>query len=284
VSRQPDLDSITQALNNAEDAQGVARTLKRRARFVVEQLTQDARTPVLLGLWGQCQNYDELAHDLIVPPAVLGELTKLAGLDSLPDNLVHAGIQHTYGYLFSSLVTAYGLKRDRWTSSVVEDGFGHQTPVLKPKPKIGTLLANATYFAGRIAFRSRTREMAMLRRLRDYVSPQLVEFPYRSMSIVRSVDQVSLSSSIHINLQTDFVKFSHGEKHDRRWLLVYSLQDSRHQSSQLISAFPVSHEVVEETLVESDSSQTATIRPRFNAWVDGLTGPKISGIRSTWEL
>src|SRR5205823_4357190 len=107
-------------------------------------------------LWGTSINYDELAKAIIVHPAILRALDKsfvshapmevqnidaqapesvatarLLGVapthDPAGHPLAHAGMEHTYGYLFSVLKTSFGYKRARWVSGESERGFGLKT-------------------------------------------------------------------------------------------------------------------------------------------------------------
>ena len=80
-------------------------------------------------LWGKSWNFDEHAGQQIVDPYILDLLSEqlqyVVGTD-----LVHAGIIHTYGYLFSQLETPYGLKRVRWTNRKLDWGFHFSDAVL----------------------------------------------------------------------------------------------------------------------------------------------------------
>lgn len=46
----------------------------------------------------------------------------------------HAGLMHTYGYLLSTVVTPYGLKRQRWLTSDLAVAFGKEPTHLQPTP------------------------------------------------------------------------------------------------------------------------------------------------------
>jgi hypothetical protein len=284
LPRQPNLVAITEALIKAcDEGSSVARVLNRRAGFVVDQIEKDAKTSGLLKLWGSTQNFDELAGQVIVPEQIVVAISTLAGIDYESGSPVHSGLQHTYGYLFSSLKTAFGFKRDRWTKPTIERAFGISTATLRPKPEAGTLLGNATYFMGRIAFRSRPREMAMLRRLRSSVSPVAIEYPFRSLTVVRCVEQIQIHGGVHVNLQSDYVRLPYPTE-DVSWLLIYSVQDSRERVSQLVSMFPVSEESVEQNLDKASFGDRVPIRTRFNSWVNDVTGQAIEGHRSAWVV
>lgn len=171
----------------------------------------------MLALWGKSVNFDEHAQAVIVDSATLTALFSAAKV--APG---HAGVTHTYGYLTSTLVTPYGYKRDRWTSGVIERGFGLEPGTLSPAPSTGTLLSNLTGFAGAIAFRADKTEREAAARVR--------RFDLRGLTPVRLTETVGNAS-----IRTDFVPYLHGDGA----LLVYSWRDLKAKRSYLITAFPV---------------------------------------------
>lgn len=183
---------------------------------LVATAERDARDPEMLALWGKSVNFDEHAKAVIVDPRTLASL--FAAAKVAPG---HAGVTHTYGYLTSTLVTPYGYKRDRWTSGVIERGFGLPAGFLSPTPSTGTLLSNVTAFAGSIAFRTDPKELAVATRGRE-------AFPAtRPARLTETAGKVVL--------RTDFVPYLHGDGA----LLVYSWRDLKAKRSYLITAFPV---------------------------------------------
>src|SRR5436190_9017644 len=146
----PDAAQALQAA--AAKGQSVDRLLKKLCPAIYRQIVADKNTPGLLSFWGRSANVDENAGQTIVDPAILRAIGRLAGVP-MRGRFVHAGLQHTYGYLFSLIETPYGYKRDRWVSEEWEIGFGMDRSLLAPEPRAGTLLANLTWFMGRIVFR-----------------------------------------------------------------------------------------------------------------------------------
>src|SRR5262245_4006145 len=122
----------------AEKGRSVVPVLRTRCPYVYDQLRRDARFPGLFSLWGRCVNIDENTREVIVQPAILHALGDLAGV-RVRGRVVHAGLQHTYGYLFSLIQTPYGFKRDRWTSTDLERGLGVDLTLLGERPAAGTL-------------------------------------------------------------------------------------------------------------------------------------------------
>ena len=183
---------------------------------LVAMAERDSRDPEMLALWGKSVNFDEHAKAVIVDPATLKAL--FAAAHVAPG---HAGVTHTYGYLTSTLVTPYGYKRDRWTSGVIERGFGLPAGFLSPAPSTGTLLSNVTAFAGSIAFRGEPKELAIATRGRG---------PFPAVHPSRLTETVGKAV-----VRTDFVPYLHGDGA----LLVYSWRDLKAKRSYLITAFPV---------------------------------------------
>jgi len=93
--------------------------------------------------WTDSTPYDELAHAPILSDEVLDRLAipheTTGGVEHVP-----AGLMHTYGYLFSQLKTAYGLKGKRWIESRVDERLGLPAGTFSPLPPRGEFLANLT--------------------------------------------------------------------------------------------------------------------------------------------
>ncbi|MEQ9407148.1 MAG: hypothetical protein RIK87_05455 [Fuerstiella sp.] len=133
----------------AEQLEAVTRTgtdrgrrlLQRRAPGIVAQIRRDAARFGPLSFWGRCRNVDELAGATIVDPGILQLIADIAGRN-MSTTSPHAGLQHTYGYLFSRIETPYGFKRERWLETEIENAFGLHPTTMGPAPQHGTLLAN----------------------------------------------------------------------------------------------------------------------------------------------
>ena len=129
---------------------------RRLCPGIVCQIEADQGSSGPAIFWGDCRNLDELAGQVIVEPSVLETIFQIAGRRYCPEH-PHAGYQHTYGYLFSVIETPYGKKRDRWVKTDLEAGLGLPLDVFGPSPSEGTLMANATWLAGNIAFTGHKR-------------------------------------------------------------------------------------------------------------------------------
>ncbi|MDD5302857.1 MAG: hypothetical protein PHS14_07065 [Elusimicrobia bacterium] len=93
--------------------------------------------------WTDCTIFDELAKAEILPEKAmkgLGIRREAAG------GVVHApaGVMHTYGYLFSQLQTAYGLKGKRWIESRLDERLGLPAGTFSPLTAEGEFASNLT--------------------------------------------------------------------------------------------------------------------------------------------
>ena len=143
---------ILEPKNTCEDV------LKSKLSYIVKQIERDKKSSEFSSLWGQAKNFDENAKAVIVDPKILNYLAKKLNLESSIQthagfDSVHAGLQHTYAYLFSQLETPYGYKRARWVTGEIEQGFGLSPKTFNPETNKGSFLANVTYFFAMFAFK-----------------------------------------------------------------------------------------------------------------------------------
>jgi hypothetical protein len=260
----------------ARDAHGV---LQREVPAVVAQLARDARAPAMLATWGAALNYNQepgggFSADPIVAPAIVDELTALAGAAPRRDRVVHAGVQHTYGYLFSVLPTPYGFKRARWVSPSVNDGFGLPAGTIAPVPVAGTLLGNVTWLAGSIAFAGEP-ERAAAQSAPSLVAPAVQAFAVAALHVKRLTETVDVAGRT-VELRTDFVELPHPTDATAA-LLIYSIRDRG--ASRLITAFPISA-ASRDKYEAAPLGEAIPIATQYNAWVDGLTGTQLPGRRT----
>jgi hypothetical protein len=253
--------------------------LPRLAPAVVGQLARDAKAPAVLAVWGSALNYNQIANggysdDPIVAPAIIDELTALAGAPARRDRVVHAGVQHTYGYLFSVLPTPFGFKRARWVQPTVNDGFGLPAGTIAPIPAAGTLLGNVTWLAGAIAFAGEP-ELANAHGAPAVVAPAVQALDVASLHTRRLSEAVTVAGR-NVELRTDFVDFPHPTAAATTWL-IYSIRDDGH--SRLITAFPITA-AARDKYESAPVGDAVMITTQYNAWIDGLTGTKLPGRRT----
>ncbi|MCR9197272.1 MAG: hypothetical protein NXI04_01385 [Planctomycetaceae bacterium] len=244
---------------------------------VADQIETDARRRGPLSFWGRSVNCDEITKTDIVDPAVIAVLGRIAG-KTLSSTTPHAGLQHTYGYLFSVIQTPYGMKRDRWTETGLEAALGIPPDSLGPQPTAGTLLTNATWLAGRIAYRRHRREQT---RLADWLeakaTPELVDKDFERLPHQRITESVKDRRTGTWQLQTDLVCV----QKQRHWLLVYSLRHVTRNIHQLITLFPVTDANRLELIERAVTPRRTDIRLRFNAWLPRMTGELTGSCRLT---
>jgi hypothetical protein len=255
----------------------VVAVLRKKCPHIYQQIRQLRACHPLLTLWGRSDNVDDNARLPIVHPAILQAIGELAGVP-MRGRIVHAGLEHTYGYLFSLIETPYGYKRDRWTQSTIEDGFDIREPTLRDHPTAGTLLTNLTWFVGHIAFRDRPRELGRLRRMSRDVSSVVEQYPYSSLEVCRIVEEVTgfgvAEKCRTLQLQTDLIRFPRPPVESERdnHLLVYSALNERADSARLITVFPVTQDVVEELTARAKQGEAQVKGLPYNAYVRQLSG------------
>jgi hypothetical protein len=257
--------------------------LRTACPWLCRQIVRDAATVGLFDLWNRSSNFDDLAGVAIVEPTVLAVIGQLAQLP-LMHPIVHAGLQHTYGYLLSTVVTPYGFKRDRWLSPRLEQGFGLPLDTLGPAPKHGTLLANATLFAGQVAFREDERAMERLCQIAPAAAPAVRKVDVTRFEQTRILETLSLRDALGrfrtVKIRTDLVPFPIDvENCLENCLLVYSVEDSDNPGARLTTLFTVTDPVVAELTSADRFGPVVEIRTRFNAVIPGMSIQPLLGKR-----
>lgn len=270
----------------------VARRMKSVAPDFVKRLIAEGKVSSdVQKLWGLSINFDEGAKAIIVPPPIIDAIFSYAKITPRKDRIVHAGFEHTYGYLLSNLNTPYGYKRLRWVRPDIENGFGLRYLTVSPTPKEGGFFMNVSAFIGRIAFRGenpqeqRARKMLALAR---GVSPTLRHYSYGDIKGRRLTETVVLPGGREIELRTDFVPFTvaGADTGGNTELLIYSVRDSAEKLPHLITAFPVAKGFSDGALKKENLGEGKPVVTRYNAFVPGLTDSKtpLAGKRDASEF
>jgi len=249
---------------------------------LVRSLHTDGQGP-WLSAWGRSVNYDEHGKDIIVLPPLLEALAQempepptVGGIQTSGGwSVGHAGITHTYGYLFSLLQTPFGYKRARWVSPELEQGFGLPQGTLGPKPSEGTFLVNVTDFFAQIAFSGQTASPYLLDRFRSPASA-LTKFRFSDLKGYRLVESTQVRAADgtvrSVDLITDLVQFSQTPVVGKdRYLLVYSIRDPNEGGVKLITGFPVTTDFVDELRNPKTLGDGQKIVTRYNGYIAGLT-------------
>ncbi len=273
--------AVAKALEERAQRRGSLRQpLKELVPGLMDQIHRDARRPDWKKLWGRSLNYDEYAKGIIVDPAILDALAKEMQVPPRNERIVHAGMEHIYGYLFSTLKTSFGYKRARWVRDDIEVGFGLPRGTLGPSPREGTLFSNATFFFGKIAFRDAGRELKQIVQGEIGVASELRSMPYADLKILR-LEETVLDGKVAF--RTDFVPFLNQlEGKSNTHLLIYSVREG--DRVQLITAFPVAQGFVDSALKAENLGEGRDVISRYNAYVNGVTGvtPPLKGTRKLW--
>jgi len=250
--------------------------LRAQAPTIAKQLERDSRLDDWKTLWGKSINYDEYAKGTILHPEIYRELERVFGTSGSDGKIVHAGLEHTYGYLFSVLRTPFGYKRARWVRGEIEQGFGLPKGLLGPQPEDGTLFANLTYFAGQFAFPDAKPELNLLKKRGQAAAKAIRDFSYIKVKPIILEEAIELPSH-KIVLRTDFVPFIKTSAGKNTHLLIYSVRDNQH--AWLVTAFPVEVSFVEKATDSASLGKNQPIITRYNAYVDGITGTAQTGER-----
>jgi hypothetical protein len=263
---------------------GIARLLVEQPNLTLKGLhpglgkavQAGAKDEFLKGLWGESINFDELVKAEIVPAPILLHLEGLFGLKG-PEKktgkgyrVAHAGLEHTYGYILSNLKTSFGFKRARWVRGEIERGLGIPAGLLGPQPANadggGTLLGNATYLLGKIAFRKDPKLLAELSSSFKNAPKALHDFDVSKTKIPRLEEEVAGG----ILLRTDIVPFANPQTNTQ--LLVYSVVDPAvSEKPRLITAFPVTDDFAKMVFDPAKLGQGLPVITRYNAYVPAIT-------------
>lgn len=267
-------------LMSGKDAGELGAVFSSYTPGLLRQLEADRANPALLKLWGESINYDELANGEIVDPAVLSFISGRLGAPGPSGKIMHAGAEHTYGYIFSLLPTKFGYKRARWVRPDIEVGLGLPRGSAGPNTPDGTLLSNITCLAGGIALKDDPAAYALLVRAGSSCSAAVKKYAFSAIKRLRLTEEVQLAGGRRVALRTDFVPFT-GTAGGNTHLLVYSVYDSAAGQAYLISAFPVAQSFVDNATAPGGLGKDKPVQTRYNAYVEGFTGAgKFRGNRS----
>ncbi|AMB59690.1 hypothetical protein [Microterricola viridarii] len=99
--------------------------------WLARQLERDA-TAGLFAAWGRSTVVDENVGAAVVGRDAVAALAEISGqADGYPEG--NAGLLHVYGYLFSDVLTPYGLKSDRWLDGMLAEALGLDSDAFHPR-------------------------------------------------------------------------------------------------------------------------------------------------------
>lgn len=101
------------------------RDVERTEPELMRSLADDLGRPRVLDRWGMSTTVDEIRGQQLelVPRPLIQHFAESLGVKADPQHC-HAGLAHTYGYLFSPIATTYGRKRHRWSTQQVAHALG----------------------------------------------------------------------------------------------------------------------------------------------------------------
>ncbi len=252
--------------------------IQTNAPELFTQIQKDANDEILKNFWGHSLNFDSGAKSEILDLGQMQSLAKFFNVSyGLENKSIHAGVMHTYGYLFSTLNTPYGFKRSRWIAPDLKEGFNLLDQSLSANPKEGTLLNNLTYFMGKIAFKTK-EQLASLEKL-THVSSEIKNFPYKKLEIVELEEKIAKPESIKLTLRTYLVRFFNSNNLKNQFALIYGIEDATSKEIKLITLFPINRESYLKTIDSNLLGKDRPILIRYNAFIGQTKDDRYSGDR-----
>lgn len=228
-------------------------TLNANLPNLKRELDDDKNDPYLLMLWGESKLKEKNK-----------EITSFKIVESLntffnrPTTLqsANAGIMHTYAYLFSTLKTPYGYKRERWLDNSLTKGLGLTQNYLSPLTKEGTLLSNLTYLIGSMALRD-TNELQILKN----VASEIKSFPHEKLKKI--ILKEKTNRYVFKTVLIEFKELTNNQSH----LLIYTFEDLILKKEVLITAFPINQKSFNKLIDEKHLGASKVIVPRYNIFI-----------------
>ncbi len=207
--------------------------------------------------WTECTVFDELAKAEILP----GKVMRGLGIrHAVTSGVAHApaGLMHTYGYLFSQLQTAYGLKGKRWIESRLDERLGLPAGTFSPLTADGEFAANLT--AALLPLIGVTEKV-----------PHAAKLQPAAKALGRVEQRVTWKipggRTETAEVFTTLVPLAPlpGYETTDKFLLIYSvLRNKRHR---LTTAFPVGQGFA-DGIMGTKPGVEAVFTPRFNLYID----------------
>lgn len=234
-----------------ETARGLEDTLPHLRRDLAVARKTSARW------WTDCVIFDELAKAEILDETVM---TGLGIRRDVTGGVAHApaGVMHTYGYLFSQLRTAYGLKGKRWLESRLDERLGLPAGTFSPMPPDGEFLANVT--AALLELIGAPAKVA--RAARVHVAAKAAGRVEQKVTW-----KTPVGKSVAATVSTYLVPLAPlpGLETTDEFLLIYEVySDGRHH---LTTAFPIGRAFADK-IMSAKPDQERAFQPRYNLFVD----------------
>jgi hypothetical protein len=207
--------------------------------------------------WTDSTPFDEVAKAYILPDNVLDTLgirhETTGGVVHVP-----AGMMHTYGYLFSQLVTPYGLKGKRWIESRLDERLGLTAGMFSPLAPQGEFSSNVT-----AAFLKLVGERPSLPSAAKLKLKAKAAGSVEQKVVWTTPDGKTEKASVFTHLVP--LKPLPGFESTDSHLLIYSVvRDGRRL---LVTGFPVDDKFA-ESIMKTPAGKSASFKPRFNLYID----------------
>jgi hypothetical protein len=207
--------------------------------------------------WTDSTPFDEVAKAYILPDNVLQALgirhETTGGVVHVP-----AGMMHTYGYLFSQLVTPYGLKGKRWVESRLDERLGLPAGMFGPLAPQGEFSSNVT-----AAFLKLVGERPSIPSAAKLKLKAKAEGSVEQKITWTTPDGKTEKASVFTHLVP--LKPLPGFESADSQLLIYSIvRDGRRL---LVTGFPVDDKFA-ESILKTPAGKSASFKPRFNLYID----------------
>lgn len=223
------------------------------------RLSKNLRTAkaVSAKYWTDSTPFDELAKEYILPDKVLDALDirheTTGGVVHVP-----AGMMHTYGYLFSQLKTAYGLKGKRWIESRVDERLGLPAGTFSPVAPKGDFTSNVTAAFFKLTGDRRTVAGAARLKL-EAKAAGYVEQKVTWKTPAGKTEKAAVFTHLVP------LKPLPGLQTTDAYLLIYSVvSGGRHR---LVTGFPIDAKFA-ASIMKTPAGKSAAFKPRFNYYVD----------------
>lgn len=256
------------ALDSKESNHSIMRSLEANNPSLYNQILKDSKDPYLTIFWGKSLNFDSGAKKQIVEDKIIGDLQALFNIRN-DNRIVHAGIMHTYGYLFSTIDTPYGYKRKRWINPTVNQAFDLSGNSFSPETIEGGLLSNVTYFAGMLAFKNKS-ELSILKN----VSNEVFTYNYGDLNVDRVEEEIK-DHTLVTTLVRYPVKLMVSESD---YLLIYSTVNHLTKKESLITVFPIDAKAYEKIVAQNAMGPNKKIALRYNTYLEDV-GNNLIGSR-----
>ena len=251
--------------------------LKKVEPKIYSQIESDKTDSVLVDLWGESYNFDSGANKTILDKSIIESLQNEFNIKN--DNVVvHAGIMHTYGYLFSTLNTPYGYKRKRWLLATMDNALKLQKATISPHPEDGTLLSNMTYVAGKLSF-DEEKNLGQLEKLKN-VSQELRNYNFNSIKKLTLKEDINFPTNLPYTIKSTFIKFlSKAASEENDYLLIYSIKNRETKIEKIITAFPIKKDAYLKMIDPNLLGQDRPVIIKNNAYMAIDKNIRLSGNR-----